>query len=273
MTARPDCEFVDLPEASVSRWCAIDDFREVWPAISLALTASEILQTAHQFPILVSVQADTIRVEALMRDDFLVRPTFDADSGRCLRDYLPMALRSLPFRLGQGTDRLQIRAENLRREDGWPLYAETGGQLAPQVERVRATLVRERRGLQETVQAARLLFATGLLSPIEIDAARMAGTRFFSVDVEAFSRLAPLQVAALGYDGFAALDLATACIFSRQFLKSEYRSALPRDTDVAPGSLTVEIIDQLVRNVGQLDFELDDGSLIEIDGFISAIET
>ena len=266
-------DFIPLTEAGSSHWLPITDFRPVWPTVGIPVSGSEILPAAHHFPVVVSVRDEMIRVETLVRDSVLIRPSLDHRSGRPLREYMPLLLRSLPFRLISGADRLEIMTSHLTEKGSLRLFSGESGRLDQQVESIRTTLLRREIGLREATQAACLLFASGLLSPIHIGELETSGGLFFSVDVDTFSRLEPLQVVALGYDGFAAFDLAAACIFSRQFLKPQYRSALPRNMDIAPASLTVDFVDQLVRNVGQLDFVLDEDQLIEIDGFDISIET
>ena len=266
MQATP--HFVAAAEAKGSFWRRPSDRDALGDLPFVVLSSTELLASAHQLPIMVRLSEDyRVTVIGILDETVLASSPFAPETGRYLRAYMPIALRTLPFRLHPVSGTLEVEERALRRDAdaGAPLH-DAGGALAKPVADTQRLMERTRAGMDQLSKAAQLLFASGLLSPlIASDAAPDWLHRCYTVDTDAYAALQPLQVIGIGGGSFLAFDLATSCIFSRRLLQPQYRAVLTREQDVAPGQLSADIVDQLVRNLGRLEFSLDEGVMIEVD--------
>ena len=188
----------------------------------LPLSDSELLLTCHYLPIAIDYVDDALQVVALTMPRFQRSPLINL-KGQWQRPYLPIALRCLPFRASPGTMAEELEmANNLDKADHpkIPIFTEDGS-LSPEVEKIKALLRRLEQGKRALQKAAEKLLIAGVLTPFQM--ARITGTAevcspALTIDRNKFEALSHVRAAHLVTDGFLAVDIAAACIFSQRLL-------------------------------------------------------
>ena len=261
--------FTGVSKAKSPTWRPPRDFAFARHIPQVPLSDSELLLTSHYLPIAINYLADGPRVVAILDAQFHRTPVINA-SGQWQKGYMPVALRSLPFRLAPGPDgEMQVEiAGKLDADDepGLPVLR-ADGSLSPKVANITALLRRLETGKQALRKAAEILLIADVLTPLKMaklaDAAANDG-RYLIVDRNKFAALSNSRVAHLMKGGFLAVDLATACIFSQRLIPTLVAVAAPpgKRADRPAQSGLDELAPALSFNV-----QIDHGELFSFERF------
>jgi hypothetical protein len=247
--------FMPVQSGGVERWSRPNrfDFFHRLPAAPISDT--ELLHVSHYCPVAFAQTDEGPQVVILVAPRY---SRFDptGGGGPWRVPYVPIALRHLPFWPGDRPAEIRVAPElaaagepsfGLREEDGSP---------TPQFALVVSWMERLQRGMLRLSEAARILLAADLLSPIVV---REAGTiistptGYHMVDRQKFASLSPARAAALSVSNGLPLDLAAASIYSQRLLAAGLNVAEEtgspadeaRHRDEPPGLL--DPLDPLVR--------------------------
>jgi len=239
----------------------------------IPISDSELLLTSSCLPIAIDCISDRPRVVAIIDQRFQRNPVI-GPNGQWQKGYLPIALRSLPFRLPSGSAGNIEMAVNLPHKDeqGRPLFADQG-QPSPEVAAIAAMLRRLEEGKQLLQQAAAQLLIAGVLTPIRLGRTPSGETgRSFTVSRDQFNTLSGTRAALLAKDSFLAIDLAVACIFSQRHLATLVSvTAAAATTADAPG-LPSPTIEDFINPV-RLTAYVDDESLFSFEQYSNTERT
>lgn len=211
-------EFKNLAELPDTHWKPPQtyDFLGAFPYVPVADT--ELLLSAHHFPIAISCGETGPEVVLVLDATFLRTRVTDA-RGRWQRSYVPLAIRTLPFRLDPGgAENPAIQASaalGLLGNQGHRLLEPDGSQ-SRELAAVRTLLETLRSGRERLRRAAERLILADLLCTIMPPGGRKTSPALLTVDGNQLERLSPNRAAALISDGVAEMDLAIACRFSQR---------------------------------------------------------
>jgi hypothetical protein len=259
--------FVPIRRGEQRFWQPPTDFSFLATVAAVPLAHTELLQTAHHLPILVSVAGAT-RAVAATRSDLLRQPLVH-ESGRWMRAYTPLALRALPFGLdvppsGEVEKGRFTMAESIGvagPQDGFPLFDEGGG-LSRQAAEVSATLTRTYPSTVQLGAAADLLILADLLTPLDVPNDD-TGSQMLTVDGRKLAALSAHRASVLARDGYLALHLLYAMAFSRRFLAPEVTTSSGEDLEDAPDPT----FGFQPTFFAPMHFALDDSELVPVNWF------
>ena len=234
----------------------------------LPIAGSELLNVSHHLPLAVRVLPEGISVTAAVGGSLLRQPLLN-QAGRWLRPYMPISLRSLPFRLsvppdGEVEQSRLLMAEAIggaTAEDGELLFG-PDGKLSESAGEISSTLVRAQVSSQKLNEAAELLLLADLLAPV--DAADGDGGESLTVDLTRLPAFSGHRAASLVRDSFLPMHLLFCLVFSRRLLSPRLNI---RQREVGPASGTHEktLEDFSFANLAPMNFALDDSDLVPFD--------
>lgn len=258
--------FEPLGPRAVARWSRPRrfDFLDRLPTAPVADT--ELLHLSHYCPTVISLTDEGPLVRILLDPAMLVSAAVDKE-GRWRPPYSPMALRSLPFWPGMSPDEIHVASELADDETG-ERYAlrDTTGDPSEQFAIVLAYIDRLRQGMRRLSEAAKLLVAADLLTPLVVREPGMQNvmqTDYFTVSPEKLTALPPARAAALTSDRCLPLDLVTACLFSKRLLARHI--ALQRIEAFEQQTIEQDFNDFI--RPPDLDFRLDGSPLFSFEQF------
>lgn len=258
--------FVPVDAAGATVWSRPGRLSYLDQVAFLPVADTELLNLSHYCPIAIDLGRATPVVVCLLGEAF-VRKSCVSGEGRWLAPYMPLALRSLPFRsrLVQGNRIVEITPDLAVPSDAaaFTLY-EADGTAGTEFQAVLGMLGVIERGAARLADAARLLLAADLLIPIGHDAeARKSG--LMVVSGERLGRLTSERVAALAADRCLAFDLAAASLLSRRWLAEGLVQDSPAEA-MAPAPVQNSVLlDQGLRDAIDQPLLLDSSPLFSFD--------
>jgi hypothetical protein len=236
---------------------------------AVPLSETEFLQTSLHLPLAIRQRSGACEVIAVVRSDFLARPVVRTDGG-WLPSYMPIALRCLPFRhagrSSSGGPLLEMAAD-LGDDTATLPFATEDGATHREFATIVSLLARLEAGREALSRAAAALLVADLLIRLHsTDADRpLPGDLDLLVVAPARLRqLTPARTAALARDGFLALDLATACVFSARLWASHLRPEAPTEPPVDP----VPISGHASFGAYPIELRIDDSALFSFEAFV-----
>ncbi len=259
--------FQPLCDSAVERWSrpARFDFLDRLPSVPIADT--ELLHLSHYCPVMISLTEDGPRVVILLDATMLLSEPINAN-GRWRAPYMPIALRSLPFWVGASAADIVIAPE-LAVQEGHEDFAlrDAAGKPSEQFAAVNAWIDRLRQGMVRLTEAAKLLVAADVLTPLLINKPGIPApveTGFCTVSPEKFHALDGVRAAALSVDKCLPLDLAAACLFSRRLLA---RRVMLQKIEAAEAQVPAENRRADIVEPLDLHVQLDNSSLFSFEVF------
>lgn len=231
---------------------------------------SELLNLSHHLPLAVRVLPGGVSVRAGVDTTLLRQPLID-EAGRWLRPYMPISLRSLPFRLSVPPGGEVERSRLMIAEAIGSADAETGDpifgpdrKLAEKAGEISSTLVRAHLSAQKLDEAAELLLLSDILAPVETDDGDGGDT--LTVDLTRLPAFSGHRAASLVRHGFLPMHLLFSLVFSRRLLSPRLQI---RQRDYGPAAAVHEktLEDFNFANLAPMNFALDDSDLVPVDLF------
>jgi hypothetical protein len=257
-------EFKYLEDLGATHWKTPEryDFLGSFPYVPLSDT--ELLLRAHHFPIVILDADNGPEVVAVLEPMFQRTQLVDA-RGRWQRSYVPIALRTLPFRLDHQPElepRLQAASNlGLVGDKGQPFF-QADGSPSRQLNAVRALLTTLQTGRERLSLAAERLILTDLLSPLTGPSGRPPSPSLLTIEATHFQRLAGRRAAALISERILELDLAMACFFSQR----NFNDAVTWQPDLSPSAeLSPPVMEVMIKGLEDLPVTLDSSELFSID--------
>jgi hypothetical protein len=263
-----EVRFLRVADSAVKRWSKPKrfDFLHRLPAAPIADT--ELLHLSHYCPVVIGLTADGPRVRILLDPQMVVAAPVDKN-GRWRPGYSPIALRTLPFWPGEESAEIQIAPElfAVSDNDGFS-FCDRSGRPSEQFAVMIASIDRLRQGMQRLDQAAKLLLAVELLTPLVVNRSGElpAEIEYFSVSIEKFRSLAATQVAVLSADHCLSLDLAVACMFSRRLLARHVGLRADKSIDRGPEEKAPGLWNDIVEPF-EMNLKLDTTQLFSFEQF------
>ena len=227
-------QFEPVRESTIGRWSTPRrfDFLHRLPAAPIADT--ELLHLSHYCPVVITFTDDGPRVSILLDPALLHSAPVDKN-GRWRPPYSPIALRSLPFWPGEKPADIHFAPE-LVVEAANASFAlhDASGNPSEQFGTVITWIERLHFGMRRLSDAARLIVAADLLTPLIISTPGLSQpivTDYFTVSLQRLYALTPARMAAFASSRCLALDLVTACVFSRRLL---VRHVTPQTIEAEP---------------------------------------
>jgi hypothetical protein len=261
-------DFVPLASANLSGWSRPERFGFCDALAFVPLSDSELLHMSHYCPIAIAVDSYGPTVVALLHSELVKARPLDAEY-RWTAPYMPMALRCLPFRDARGGGDPEVAPELVgEANENKPIYL-ADGEPAAEFQQVKTMLERMERGRRRLSDAAKLLIAADILSPLA-PPQNMADGILLVADPSKLAALTPRKAAALTADSNLAFEIAGASIFSMRWLDTR---RIETSLDRAPEQIgapanrfeTVEIDDAIEQPV-----LMDASELFSIDAFLAA---
>jgi hypothetical protein len=257
-------QFKDLTEISATHWKAPETFGFLGEFPHVPLSDTELLLSAHHLPIAILDAGSAPEVVAVL-DPGLQRTRLLDARGRWLRGYLPIALRSLPFRLEDrpGPEpRLQAAPDlKLMGTEGHAILR-PDGRPTRELKAVETLLATLQAGRQRLTAAAERLILADLLAPIRRPGGGPILPPLLTVEQRQVERLTGRRAAALLHDSILELDLGMACLFSQRHF-SDAVTWTPEPS--APDDLSRPDVEVLIRGMEHLPVALDSSELFSID--------
>jgi len=258
--------FVGLSDSGVSRWGPPKSFGFLRQVPWLPIADTELLHLSHFCPIGVVLGETGPSVVALTHAFWHPKGSVDAKGGWAA-PYMPMALRSLPFRLGAVAGAVEIAPELLApSEAAFALYDE-GGAPGPEFAQALDLLARVRRGALRLTEAAKALLLAEVLVPLQ--PLREGGhADVWVVSREAMLALPPRKAAALTVISNLGFELAGAALFSQRWLdptRIEAGTARDRSDEVTLMPIVATIEDTVERLM-----VMDESELFSFEAFEAA---
>jgi hypothetical protein len=217
----PAIRFEPVRDSTIERWSTPRrfDFLHRLPVAPIADT--ELLHLSHYCPTVITLEDDGPRVSALLDPTLLQSAPVDKN-GRWRPPYAPIALRNLPFWPGAKPADIHFAPELVIETAGAGFaLLDASGDPSEQFGTVITWIERLQLGMRRLREAAKLVLAADLLMPLVVTGPGLpqpVATDYFTVSLEKLYALAPIRIAAFTSDRCLALDLVTACVFSRRLL-------------------------------------------------------
>lgn len=269
-TAR-DMHFVPVEAAGVTGWGRPQRLDQIDRLGFLPVADTELLNLAHHCPIAIQLNSGSPSVVCLLGEAFLRESRVNGE-GRWLAPYMPLALRSLPFRsrLVKGQRVVEIAPDLAAPAEPAALpLLEADGTPGKDYAAVLAMLGVIERGAARLADAARLLLAADLLIPLGREAEGSA-EGLMVMSGERLEALPPLRAAALAADRCLAFDLAAASLFSRRWLAEGLVHDRPVEVAAAAPAPPLVMLDQGLRDAIDQPLMLDASPLFSFDDFLVA---
>ncbi|MDB5606036.1 MAG: hypothetical protein JWP25_2936 [Bradyrhizobium sp.] len=240
-----------------NRW--IENFS--WVPVS----PTELHLACRYYPVAVRLEKQQPRLGLLVHQRYLTRALLDA-SGRWRGAYRPIALRCFPFEAPNvGDDSLSdilidADSEYLSPTAGVPIVDKAGRpeRLLTEMHRLFCLL---KRGQESFAGVLDQYLIAGLLVPLAgKDGAGTNDEPFYVIDPTRFLQTDRAALGAMTRRNFLSVDVAVACLFSLQNLRSDYRPKAAGS--VSHPSFTSSSIAPDTIMIDDLSLVLDDGELI-----------
>lgn len=260
-------EFLPVTADTPGTWRRPDTLGFIDALGPLMLSDTELLLTSHHLPIAIDHVNGRLEVVAMTAPQFQRAPLVNKD-GHWQRGYVPMALRSLPFRLSvndAGAETLEI-ADAVQSNGPEIALRDAEGGFSGDIRQIVGFLRKLETGRQKLRAAAAKLLIADVLVPFRLANVPGAGSahlRALTVDQNRFAALSGRRAAHLARDDFLAIDLASACLFSQRLM--------PGPISVASDSRRQAATREGVSDDAILDFrptaQLDDSELFSFELF------
>lgn len=263
--------FVSLEGSGIEEWAPPGGLSFFDELCSVPLSDTELLHMSHYSPIGIAIDQIGPQVVAILHSGLLKAEQVNPE-GRWVPRYTPMALRCLPFRPSRQGGSPEIAPVLM---DGnmpkLPIFSSPGNP-APEYAPIREMLDRLARGGARLTNAAKLLIAADVLSPLQRLPDRPL-EKLFVANADKIRTQPAGRMAALTADDNLAFELAAASLFSLRWLDTRcIDDAVAHAPDqygaLASRFATVEVeagIDQPVM--------MDVSELFSIEEFLAATES
>jgi SapC len=234
----------------------------------IPVSVTELHLACRYYPVAVRFEKQKPRLGLLVHQRYLTHTLLDA-SGCWRGAYRPIALRCFPFEAPcVGDDPLSdividANSEYLSPTAGVPIVDKAGRpeRLLTEMHRLFCLL---KRGQESFAGVLDQYLIAGLLVPLAIKEG--AGTNheppFYVIDPTRLLRTDKAALGAMARHGFLSVDVAVACLFSLQNLRSDYRRKAAGS--VSHQSFASPSIAPDTIMIDDLSLVLDDGELISL---------
>jgi len=266
MTYRDGLRFVGLPDSGLSRWGPPKSFSFLRQLPWLPIADTELLHLSHFCPIGIVLAETGPSVVALTHAFWHPRGSLDARGGWSA-PYMPMALRSLPFRLSAAAGAVEIAPELIAPGEAvFALYDEDGAP-GPEFAQALDLLARVRRGALRLAEAAKALLLAEVLVRLE-PLGEGGHDEVWTVSREAVLALPPRKAAALTVVSNLGFELAGAALFSQRWLdRSRIEAGTARDR--SDEVILMPIVPAIEDTVERL-MVVDESELFSFEAFVAA---
>ncbi|MGX5734044.1 SapC family protein [Bosea thiooxidans] len=265
-THRDGLRFVGLPDSGLSRWGPPKSFGFLRQVPWLPIADTELLHLSHFCPIGIVLGETGPSVVALMHGFWHPKGSVDAKGGWSA-PYIPMALRSLPFRLSAAAGAVEIAPELIAPGEAVFALHDEDGAPGPEFAQALELLARVRRGASRLAEAAKVLLLAEVLVPLQ--PLREGGhADVWVVSREAVLALPPRKAAALTVLSNLGFELAGAALFSQRWLdRTRIEAGAARDLSDEVSLLPiVATIEDTVERL----MVMDESELFSFEAFVAA---
>lgn len=232
----------------------------------LPIADTELLHLSHYVPIGVALAEKGPQVVALTHPFWCPKGPFDAQ-GRWVAGYVPMALRSFPFRFGPADGAVEVAPDLAVSGEGEFALTGEDGAHAPEFALALDLLARVSRGAARLAEAAKTLLLADLLVPLQ-PVHDGLGQDVHVVNHDSLLALGPDKAAALTVMSNQAFDLATASLFSQRWLDMKKIDKVVTPQPLQSGMLepALATIDDAVERL----MVMDESELFSFEAFLAA---
>lgn len=257
--------FIPLTEFERAGWRRPSSFFWLDRIGVLPIADTEFMALAHFCPLAIELHERGPRPVAIVQPH-MVSHRLLADDGRWRPPYVPMALRSMPFRPGPG-DTIEVApelADNPGDSDqAFDMAGKKGGRsqafatIAALVQRIQLSAPR-------LENAAKILMALDLVEHVAGLPRELAGP-LYTVRLDAMVALSASRILGLTADSCCPLELATALTFSRRWLAAGAADPSGRPFEPARDSVRRQMFDPHIAEPLDEPLGLDDSPLFSMD--------
>lgn len=258
--------FVPLAESGLTRWGRPRNFDFLRRMAWLPIADTELLHLSHYVPIGVEVGEKGPQVVALVHPFWCPKGPIDAQ-GRWVAGYVPMALRSFPFRSGPADGAVEVAPDLAASGEAEFALRDQDGAHTAEFALVLDLLMRVGRGAARLAEAAKALLLADLLVPLQPIHDDL-GQDVHVVNHDGLLALGPGKAAALTLMSHQAFDLATASLFSQRWLDTQKIDGVvtPQRVESAGLEPALTTIDDAVERL----MVMDESELFSFEAFQAA---
>jgi hypothetical protein len=260
--------FISLKDYQGSAWFKPAEFFWLDRLGVLPIADSEFMALAHFCPIAIEMHETGPRPVAVLHSQ-LIGHRLISDEGRWRPPYAPLALRSMPFRVGTALtpDAVDICPEiaetgadaKLRQA----MFGHKGGPTQPY-----ATILSMLHRLQKSAvrlrNATKVLLAMDILRPLTNVPPGPFGP-LYTIGLDSMLALQPSRIMALTADACCPLELATTIAFSRRWLVPDAVKGDGRPFSSSRSGVRQKLYDHHIVDPLDEPFGLDESPLFNFD--------